>query len=418
MDKTSKRIVRDLLELSRASANNDAFAASAAAQSQSVGILLRATDQNDEMRDPLENLESRIDEFKIGKARGDDVRAAFVKFEDAWRQSPNQSRSQAFALPTLQAIVSIVATVVTMIVGSSGVLNFLSVKARSGTPTGASAASVRYAPTEQDVLLHSVQVLLILVLALAFEKIFMTDAKRQARARHDDRVVGALRQFALGWRWIYLSWLWLYTWLALSSWLVLHGVVTMDECVVFSVCDVINMSSSVAFLYTFAVLDLPSVRIKPSDDTKAFTSFVSGCVGIGAFVCVLSICDRLSYPFAFNGLGVGLNALFAGLSMTFLIGRLDSHIINLGRLWLGLMYLYALIQAYYPVALGNDPNIRTALFVTALLLKAALFIIVGHLCVQRGALTRFLAWLVARDDARLAAAPTNGAAIKTGPSRH
>jgi hypothetical protein len=70
------------------------------------------------------------------------------------------------------------------------------------------------------------------------------------------------------------------------------------------------------------------------------------------------------------------------------------------------------------VALGNDPNIRTALFVTALLLKAALFIIVGHLCVQRGALTRFLAWLVARDDARLAAAPTNGAAIKTGPSRH
>jgi len=189
-----------------------------------------------------------------------------------------------------------------------------------------------------------------------------------------------LSQFIRGWRWAWAAWLVFYTWLAIhpqlrSPWN--------------PVTDILNGLTAFPLFWCFLVLDKPSVSVpaRPGRDT-AFRRAVAMTWGVGAGTIALAIASRLGW-WGLGGFGVAFLGIYEGLAIAFLVGRFDSHWMQVPRWMLAPLYGYALIQMIYVFFDQIDPAWSVYTYLVALLLKVCLFFIVTHL-LHAGNIARYL----------------------------
>lgn len=384
MDARTKATIESLLRLGREYVNNGLFAEKLT-EKKSVIQLLLTWSLEPQLESPLKRLLAEVDAHAKGDVTSDQVRESFLQFQDAW-QLVATSRFPAFTFPFIQALVSLAVSLSAMLVGSQGLLTFLGIHAAGSATQAPSTARAQSPPTDlhEDLTLYVLQVFFLIVLAILFQTSFLPVAKRQVEDLGDARVRATFLQFRNGWTAIYVLWIVLYTWWAVAA------LARVPLPYAGAIGDVINALSSIAFAYTFAVLDMPSVHGDASRSTSEFRRFLAVMIGLGTVLGALSFADRFNWPVKFGGIAVGANGLFGAVAMTYFIGRLDSHVLGLSRGLLGLMYVYAVIQPLYPLLQGDNPNIRIALLCLAMGLKIAFFFIVGYYLVNSGQLVRYL----------------------------
>ena len=144
-----------------------------------------------------------------------------------------------------------------------------------------------------------------------------------------------------------------------------------------AVDDATNCLAALALFWCFFVLDKPSVKTPGNQNRDVpFRNAIAITWVVGSIVMGLAIADRL---LNLNGFGVVCVGLYNGLAVAFFVGRFDSHWMSVPRWMLAPLYSYALIQMVY-VFLGRlDPMWAIMTYIAALLLKIALFVVVGHL---------------------------------------
>jgi len=189
-----------------------------------------------------------------------------------------------------------------------------------------------------------------------------------------------LVQFIKGWRWAWAAWLVFYTWLAI------HPQVRSP----FNpITDVLNGLTAFPLFWCFLVLDKPSVPVpaRPGRDA-AFRRAVATTWAVGIGVIALAIASRLGW-WGLGGFGVAFLGVYDGLAIAFLVGRFDSHWMQVPRWMLAPLYGYALIQMIYVFFDRIDPVWSVYTYLVALLLKVCLFFVVTHL-LHAGNIARYL----------------------------
>jgi len=236
------------------------------------------------------------------------------------------------------------------------------------------------APALQTVpaILHQVQAAIVaLLLGLQF-----TPFLRPQRVSGEAHPIAqrCLAQFIRGWRWAWVCWLCLYAWLSF------HPQVRepMEP-----ITDILNGLTAFPLFWCFLVLDKPSVAVpgKPGRDA-AFRQAVATTWGIGVGVIALAIASRLHW-WGLGEFGVAFLGIYDGLAIAFLVGRFDSHWMQVPRWMLAPLYGYALIQMIYVFFDQLDPAWSVYTYLVALLLKVCLFFIVTHL-LHAGHMRRYL----------------------------
>jgi len=222
-----------------------------------------------------------------------------------------------------------------------------------------------------------------LLLAVPFTPFFQPrpiDAGRHPIARK------CLAQFIAGWRWAWAAWLALYAWL----WMYANGNP-------YPVADILNCLTSFPLFWCFFVLDKPSVAVTGHPDrTVAFRKAIGTVWGMGAGIAVLAVAGRM-HLWGLNEFGLVFLGMYDGLAIAFLVGRFDSHWMNVPRWMLAPLYGYALIQMIYVFFFNLPPEWQVYTYLVALLFKICLFLVVEHL-LHAG---NFSLYLEAAEDGKL-----------------
>jgi len=313
-------------------------------------------------------------------APGERERAAAIL--RTWEESPapepalavhgQAPRREPFWLSVVRPAVTSLATAL------AGSLSYAVVK-NLGSSLGISGGSLPPASTlPVPSLLHEVHAAIAaLLLGLQF-----TPLLRPARISADTHPIAGrcLAQFIKGWRWAWAAWLVLYAWLAI------HPQVRSPWN---PVTDVLNGLTAFPLFWCFLVLDKPSVSIpaRPSRDA-AFRRSVASTWAVGIGVIALAIASRLGW-WGLGGFGVAFLGVYDGLAIAFLVGRFDSHWMQVPRWMLAPLYGYALIQMIYVFFDRIDPAWSVYTYLIALLLKVCLFFVVTHL-LHAGNIARYL----------------------------
>lgn len=189
-----------------------------------------------------------------------------------------------------------------------------------------------------------------------------------------------LTQFIKGWRWAWVAWLALYVWLAINP---------QVRSPLNPITDILNGLTAFPLFWCFLVLDKPSVPVPflPGRD-EAFRKAVATTWGVGIGVIALAIASRLGW-WGLGGFGVAFLGIYDGLAIAFLVGRFDSHWMQVPRWMLAPLYGYALIQMIYVFFDQIDPAWSVYTYLVALLLKVCLFFIVTHL-LHAGNIAKYL----------------------------
>jgi hypothetical protein len=187
-------------------------------------------------------------------------------------------------------------------------------------------------------------------------------------------------QFLRGWILLWFVWILLYFCLA-----VIWFQSTEDYKSQFQfLADFFNMLNGFCFFFLFFVLDQQSVdteldkkRAKSFHRNVVFTLLLGVIALIGASVPFLiwsNILDK-------NAVLISkLVAAYAAVGMAFFFGRLDSHYLNIHRVILAPLYLYAVIQLFWSSGVSDTSEFnpdRVAIFLVALVLKIAIFYFVS-----------------------------------------
>jgi hypothetical protein len=207
-----------------------------------------------------------------------------------------------------------------------------------------------------------------------------------------DEVRESLRQFLTGWTAIWISWLAFWTW-AVVGWGFEHFGRNLQPEIFWSVADSFNMSSALAFFYTFLVLDMPSVsnEVDPARN-RSFHFAVLNVSLFSGIVLALSIFGRVGL----FGLGKGgplVLSFFKAISMAYFVGRLDSHYMNVKRWMLAPLYFYVVIQVnwadFEELEREGSEVYLSIFFCLALLLKVYLFVVITY-WLHTGKIHRYL----------------------------
>ncbi len=191
----------------------------------------------------------------------------------------------------------------------------------------------------------------------------------------------SFQQFSNSWIIVWILWLFLYIWNTViefkeigDNWEAKFGT------------DVLNVLSTAALLICYLVLDKPSVKTKASP--KRSYPFWYGVFAVticSLIILWLSYFDRKTLVDAsvgFNKVGIILNGIYAGLGIIFLAGRLDSHIIRLGRGWVAALYFYGLVQVFYGFHDALQ-DLDYSTYILVMLLKIVFFLTVLFLITNR-----------------------------------
>lgn len=193
-----------------------------------------------------------------------------------------------------------------------------------------------------------------------------------------------LRQFTLGWEYMWYGWLVLYTWFTIAALIAPLGKSAWVE----SVSDVLDVISGCAIWWCYLALDARSVKV-PNDleRDRPFRNAV-GFVALAAVVCIaLTVTDRTLHLGYF---GVVLVGVFNALGLASFTGRLGSHYICTPRWILSLLYFYAMLQIFYSLLpLLNTRVWIPAVYISALLLKVVLAF-AGSNMMRNGGLITYL----------------------------
>jgi hypothetical protein len=221
----------------------------------------------------------------------------------------------------------------------------------------------------------------LLFLALIFTPLGI---RREGKIPWSKIAQDSFHQFLKGWSAIWISWLVLYLYLGIIWFIVKSGYVIANTSAQITV-DFLNVFNSAIFLYIFLVLDMPSVSTETEPNrNKEFRNGMITVSIICLIVFLLSALGRLK-PRGIFELGVYLSGILVAISMSYVVGRLDSHHMNVKRGMLSLLYLYAVIQVIGPklvnfcMPTGTHSEIYPDLFFgAALVLKLYLFVVITY----------------------------------------
>jgi len=210
--------------------------------------------------------------------------------------------------------------------------------------------------SDHQKLVLAVQLLVVLTFFAYSEKRYK-EVKRFQNATVERRVV---EQFAYYTRWIWLSWVALYSSLLLEAYTT--SPTTDSWLKIFA--ELFNNWTSAAFLIAFAVLDQPSIEIRQGDNrNKPFVRIrniaiflVTTCASLVAMGEYLDVSEP--------GIRFAIQlptSLFAGVSMAYFVGRIDSKMLSISRLSIGVLYAYAVIQVTWPAIQSYSTAIPEAL---------------------------------------------------------
>lgn len=292
------------------------------------------------------------------------------------RAIEKQASSRTSWMPMAQLVVSVGG----LIVGTStGLWGRLSQPARPAQPPVPPLAG----PVPQNIVIHGVQMLVILFFVLIHRRWLreiadgITDSMPIARK--------TLKQFTIGWLFMWYGWLGLYLWFFIAAIASLNGVPagSME-----AVSDILDAASGFAIWWCFFVLDIPSVSLPNDPDRDATFREAVWLAGLGAVLCAgIAAGDRLYH---WGYFGVALVGIYNGLALACLAGRFGSHYIGTPRWMLLLLYFYAMLQIFYSFL----PVLNTTLWVPAVFLMALVLKIVlawaGTSMMQHGGLRRYL----------------------------
>jgi hypothetical protein len=294
---------------------------------------------------------------------------------DAWerreKSAPQPAAAPAAALdrrprferPTLAADVfrSVLSTVATTVALRLG---YAAVAAVGGAFAISPGAPVPAAPAVLHLVHAAIAALLLAAQFTGFFRPQPISAAEHPIARK------CLAQFIAGWRWAWGLWLALYCWLwALAT-------VGANP---YPVADVLNCLTAFPLFWCFFVLDKPSVAAPGQPARNAsFRRAVGVTWGIGGGVALLAVAGRL-HLWGLNEFGLVFVGIYTGLAIAFLVGRFDSHWIQVPRWMLAPLYGYALIQMIYVFFFSLPPEWQVYTYLVALLFKLCLFLVVTHL---------------------------------------
>jgi hypothetical protein len=200
----------------------------------------------------------------------------------------------------------------------------------------------------------------------------------------------ALAQFKRGIFTAYFTWTAIYAMLATCAALADFDIVQLsDEPIAWAVADVLNAAVSGALLYAFCALD--KARILDRDDEqreRAFRRSVMSwwiCLGLVGAVSAVSRFGLLGRAEP----GTFINSLLAGCAIAYLVGRFDSHWMDLPRPVLLPLYILAMLQVAYGVLSGLSSGPRIILLVASLGLQLWFIAVITH-SVREGHVSEFL----------------------------
>ena len=301
---------------------------------------------------------------------------------DAWEKAPEPElsaparaaldrRKPALWNDVLRSVISSVATALALRLGYALIS---AIGSSLAIPAGAVSAEAPPVPS----ILHLVHAA---VAALLLGIQFTPFLQPQAIASPDHPIARkCLAQFIAGWRWAWAAWL------ALYCWLWIHPAAAGRPDVI---ADILNCLTSFPLFWCFFVLDKPSVAV-PGDPNRnaSFRKAIGTVWGIGVGVAVLAAAGRL-HLWGLNEFGLVFIGIYDGLAIAFLVGRFDSHWMNVPRWMLAPLYGYALIQMIYVFFFNLPPAWQVYTYLVALLFKVCLFLVVTHL-LHAGNLSRYL----------------------------
>ena len=190
---------------------------------------------------------------------------------------------------------------------------------------------------------------------------------------------GSFGQFIKGWIALWITWLVLYLFMSVILYLVYSKSIEVCGPCYNTAIDFLNIANSIVFFYLFFVLDMPSVpgEMDRNRDNQ-FRHALHSVIIIGLLVFFLAALGRFN-SFGLNLLAPILSGSLVAISMTFVIGRLDSHYMNVSRWMLAFLYLYAIIQVVGPILIGLQLyEYERAFFFLVLLLKIYLFVVITN----------------------------------------
>ena len=194
----------------------------------------------------------------------------------------------------------------------------------------------------------------------------------------------AFHQFLKGWAAIWITWLLLYFYLGII-WFIVQAKHSVANQSVQITVDFLNVSNSAVFLYMFLVLDMPSVPTeKDPNRNKEFHNGIITVTTACLIIFLWSALGRLKPERIFE-IGVYLSGILVAISMSYVVGRFDSHHMNVKRWMLSLLYLYAVIQVIGPKLVDfcepsktNSTIYPDLFFGTVLVLKLYLFVVITY----------------------------------------
>lgn len=284
-------------------------------------------------------------------------------------------RNRALMMDLLRSVVSTVATTLSLrlcyavitVIGST----LVTPQVQPGVPPGLDV------PPAPSILHLAHAAIAALLLAIQFSPFLQP----QGIPEQDHPIARkCLAQFIAGWRWAWVTWFALYCWLWVGA--SVGGRPGI-------IADILNCLTAFPLFWCFFVLDKPSVAV-PGDPERdaSFRKAIGTIWGIGAGVAVLAVAGRL-HLWGLNEFGLVFLGIYDGLAIAFLVGRLDSHWMNIPRWMLAPLYGYALIQMIYVFFFALPPAWQVYTYLVALLFKVCLFLVVTHV-LHAGNLRRYL----------------------------
>lgn len=162
----------------------------------------------------------------------------------------------------------------------------------------------------------------------------------------------SFRQLIKGWEYVGLTWLLLYAFVS-CVW-IFDEILVIPRSIFGVVADLFNLLNSFAFFYIFLVMDMPSVPSKDNPQRDhPFKKAWNGIVFTGCLCLLISLPSRIGL-FQDNVIGSLPLASFCALSMTYFVGCLDSYYLEIKRVMLAPLYLYAIYQVIGPFLIASE----------------------------------------------------------------
>ena len=313
--------------------------------------------------------------------KAEHTKRAVASLLSTWQEEQeiaHAGNKKAYKWAAWSSASAMVSTIFAILLGREGIIPAIQKGVQSsgtGAHPVASASGGVVAYSQSD---FSIAVLHVLVIGLFLLLRFTNLNSPRTLEESVKGAAGAFNQFQRGWELIWLSWLALYVWFALIWGLARFGFVGVPTAVFWSVADLFNVGSAVAFLYTFLVMDMPSLRREGDlGSYEKFRATVLFSIVVGSGIFALSVLGRFNLWGLEKG-GPVVQSMFVAICMAYFFGRLDSHYLKASRWMLVPFYLYVVIQVDWVSLATRGSDSMPILLSLALILKVYLFVVMTY----------------------------------------